>query len=357
VVDRRYAFEQEDKEQFRIYMRMMEEFSGCRVLSYCLMSNHFHILLEVTPRPKEVLSDAELLKRLGGLYSAAEVAVVSKELAAVRADLASGRIKAGEDHVQQRIHQRYTYRMHDLSEFMKTLLQRFTRWHNTRTKRKGNLWEENFKSVVVEDGEAARTMAAYIDLNPVRAGIVEDPADYRWSGYGEAVGAGVKGDGKRAREGLVRAWMAHKGWGPDAREWDGKAKIHAAYRSLLLAEGEERAEWIEAGEGESAKEVKKIKRKGMDPEKARLERERLESDRRVALAKRLRWRLRYFNDGAVIGSREFVDSVFEACRDRFGPKRKSGARRMRGDAAALTCGAGLFSLRDLTEGVGSGPPG
>jgi len=54
------------------------------------------------------------------------------------------------------------------SEFMKTLLQRFTRWHNGRTKRKGNLWEENFKSVVVEDGEAARTMAAYIDLNHVR---------------------------------------------------------------------------------------------------------------------------------------------------------------------------------------------
>jgi hypothetical protein len=44
--------------------------------------------------------------------------------------------------------------MRDLSEFMKTLLQRFTRWHNRRTKRKGNLWEENFKSVVAEDGEA-----------------------------------------------------------------------------------------------------------------------------------------------------------------------------------------------------------
>ena len=40
-------------------------------------------------------------------------------------------------------------------------------------------------------------MASYIDLNPVRAGIVKDPADYRWSGYGEAV-AGKKA----AREGL-----------------------------------------------------------------------------------------------------------------------------------------------------------
>ena len=48
-------------------------------------------------------------------------------------------------------------------------------------------------------------MAAYIDLNPVRAGMVKDPAEYRWSSYGEAVGGGAKGNGKKARAGLVRA--------------------------------------------------------------------------------------------------------------------------------------------------------
>jgi putative transposase len=65
------------------------------------------------------------------------------------------------------------------------------------------------------------------------------------------------------------------------------------------------------------------------------------------LAKRLRWRLRYFSAGGVIGSKGFVDAFFEAQRERFGPKRRSGARRLRGDAAALTQHAGLFSLRDL----------
>jgi len=44
--------------------------------------------------------------------------------------------------------------------------------------------------VLVEDGTAARTMAASIDLNPVRAGICEDPVDYRWSSYAEAVAGG-----------------------------------------------------------------------------------------------------------------------------------------------------------------------
>jgi hypothetical protein len=71
--------------------------------------------------------------------------------------------------------------------------------------------------------------------------------------------------------------------------------------------------------------VKKVNRKGMDPEQARAWRNRLQAEQRVAQAKRLRWR--YFNDGAVIGSREFVDSVFDACRDRFGPKRNWDARR------------------------------
>jgi hypothetical protein len=61
--------------------------------------------------------------------------------------------------------------------------------HNGKTKRKGHLWEDRFKSVIVEDGVAAKTMAACINLNPVRAGMVENPEDYRWSSYGEAIGS------------------------------------------------------------------------------------------------------------------------------------------------------------------------
>jgi hypothetical protein len=65
----------------------------------------------------------------------------------------------------------------------------------------------------------------------------------------------------------------------------------------------------------------------------------------LALAKMLRCRVRYFTDGAVIGSKEFVNEAFASARDRFSAKRKDGARRMRG------CGepaAGkLWSIRDL----------
>ena len=341
VVDKRFAFGPEEKEKFRSLMRMYEKFSGCRVLSYCLMDNHLHLLLEVTPRPAAGLTDDGLLTRVGAICDKVTVGLLAKELAEARALLAAGRVR--ESYIEA-IHARYTYRMHDLSEFMKGLMQRFTQWFNGRHQRSGTLWERAFKSVVVEDGEASRAVAAYIDLNPVRAGIVEDPADYRWSSYGEAVGGGPKGNGKRAREGLVRAWMAHEGWEAEAKHWEGRANIHAAYRLLLLAEGEEKSVTAVDAQGELCK---RVKRKGMEPGKAGEERGPLEAGGRVALAKRLRWRLRYFSDGAVIGSRGFVDGFFEAHRERFGLKRASGARRLRGDAAALTRAAGLFSLRDL----------
>ncbi|MFM2241745.1 MAG: Transposase like, partial [Verrucomicrobiota bacterium] len=58
------AFGPGEKERFRTLMRMTEDFTGCRVLSYCLMSNHFHILLEVPPRPSEPIPDTELFRRL-----------------------------------------------------------------------------------------------------------------------------------------------------------------------------------------------------------------------------------------------------------------------------------------------------
>ena len=58
--------------------------------------------------------------------------------------------------------------------------------------------------------------------------------------------------------------------------------------------------------------------------------------------KYLRLRVRYFADGAVLGTRGFVNDVFVALRHRFGPKRADGARRMRGVESD-----GLYAMRDL----------
>ncbi len=248
-----------------------------------------------------------------------------EELAAGRRE-AAGRV--------EEIRHRYTRRMHDLSWFMKSLLERFTKWFNGKHSRSGTLWEDRFKSVIVESGMAARTIAAYIDLNPVRAGMVSDPADYRWSGYGEAIGGGMKGNGKKSRMGLILAVKNPVSRDQIALEsWKDVSRIYRRTMGLAL----EKSSKSDATAGMNEAEYL---------ERATEDRPHLPE---FTLAKMLRCRVRYFTDGAVIGSKEFVNEAFAGARERFSAKRRDGARRMRGSGAAAK--EVLWSVRDLRVGV------
>jgi REP element-mobilizing transposase RayT len=339
VVDRRFVLGPEEKEKFRTLMRMQENFTGCRVISYCLMDNHFHLLLEVPPMAATGISDEELLKRLSAIYGEVFVAGVAQELADARKAVYTSEGGMGE--AVAAIHKRFTYRMQDLGEFMKGLLQRFTQWFNRAHTRTGTLWEDRFKSVIVEDGVAARTISAYIDLNPVRAGMVKDPAEHRWSSYGEAVGGGKKGNGKKAREGLVRAYFCDQGVGFDAGKWEEVSRLYRRLMGLAIGRKPGRAEVSQStkGLGQATKNTAEL-----------LESEDNETALKdLGTAKMLRCRIRYFTDGAVIGSKEFVNESFASARERFGPKRKDGARKLKGDAAPAN--QALWSLRDLRKGI------
>jgi len=321
-----------------MFMRMYENFSGCRIISYCLMSNHFHLLMEVPPMAEGGLSDEMLLHRLSALYPEAFVVGVAAELTEARQRGVDGGFNEAR---VAAIHARFTYRMHDLSEFMKGLLIRFTRWFNRTHTRTGTLWEERFKSVIVEGGVAARTMAAYIDLNPVRAGMVKDPADYRWSSYGEAVGGGKKGNGKKAREGLVRAYSCDQGVGFDAGKWRDVSRLYRRLMGLALDRKPGRRE--NQRRSQTAATVTKNTAEMLES----VDNETVLKD--LGVAKMLRCRVRYFTDGAVIGSKEFVNEVFANARERFGAKRKDGARVMRGSGSRAK--GLLWSVRDLRVGV------
>jgi REP element-mobilizing transposase RayT len=339
VVDRRFVLGTEEKEKFRTYMRMQENFTGCRALSYCLMDNHFHILLEVPPMSEGGISDEVLLKRLSAIYGEDFVAGVAQELADARKAVYTS--DGGMADAVAAIHKRFTYRMQDLAQFMKGLLQRFSQWFNRAHSRSGVLWEDRFKSVIVEDGVAARTIAAYIDLNPLRAGMVKDPADYRWSSYGEAVGGGNKGNGKKAREGLVRAFYCDQGVGYDAGKWDEVSRLYRRMMGLAIGRKPGKVEISQSakGLGQTTKNTAEL-----------LESEDNETALKdLGVAKILHCRIRYFTAGAVIGSKEFVNEAFASARERFGPKRKDGARKMKGDAAAAN--GALWSLRDLRKGI------
>ena len=323
VVERRKVFGRAEKEQFVKFMRLYERFCGVRVRSYCVMGNHFHVLVEVPPRPAKPMGDEQLLERLGLIYSELKVAEVRWQLQMRR----EAGDEAGAEALKE---EKFLYRMWDLSQFMKVLKQRFTQWFNKRHGRRGTLWEDRFKSVLVEDGYTARVMSAYIDLNPVRAGLVEDPGRYRWSSYGAAVG----GD-RLARAGIGRTMTDYVEEVSFEAQRVGWRQLSAKYRVLLFEDGEERHAVV----GSGAEQRVEVVRRGVAA--VAVERERRRGGQ-MGRREMLRHRLRQAVDGLVWGSREFVEAVFAARREQFGPRRKDGARKIRGCADQ-----GVWTMRDL----------
>ena len=119
VVDRNFVFGAHERDVFRKIMRQVEAFSGVRVLTWTILSNHFHVLLEVPPKPAEPLTDEQILDRCRALYSA-------RAMVAVEWEFADAQRMGGA--VLERLRERFLKHMWDLSEFMKTLKQKFTLW-------------------------------------------------------------------------------------------------------------------------------------------------------------------------------------------------------------------------------------
>jgi len=288
------------KEVLRKQMHQVAKFCGVQVLAYCLMSNHFHVLVRV-PEKSEV-TDAQLLERFAVLYHREEERIKTLEVL----------LKQGGEEADV-LREKLLARMGDVSLFMKELKQRFSIWYNRSHKRYGTLWAERFKSVLVEDKHhSLPTVAAYIDLNPVRARMVKDPKDYRFSSYGELMGGS-----KRFEEALGHILDTKD------QRWAQKE-----YRKLLYLFGS-----TQSRKSQLVLDEDKVKQV-------------VEADGKVSRAELLRLRVRYFSDGMVLGSREFVEQFFREHRDLFGKKRKSGARPMLG-----LKDSGLAVIRDLRKQV------
>lgn len=242
-----------EKETFISRLLKLSELYVVEVIAYQLMSNHFHILVHV---PAEAPSLEETAARFNRYYP---------KKSALNADsLACARLAP---------------QLRDISAFMKDLQQPFTRWFNrTRpTRRRGHLWAERFKNTVLENGLAVWDCWKYIEMNPVRAHMVSDPADYRFCSFGHWSGVG-RHPCATAVENRLLPWL--RGLLGTETLTDVQQSLHVEFARIRTTEAGQTPGQIEAAMAEAG---------------AR-ERFTTQVDRRV----------RYWVDGLVIGSERFV---------------------------------------------------
>jgi REP element-mobilizing transposase RayT len=267
-------FGDSEKEILRKHLHQAAEFSGVEIITYAMMSNHFHVLVRV-PEQGQV-SDAELLRRYSVLYPE-PTAWRQMHIAVMASILKNGGTDA------KKLRESLLRRMNDVSEFMATFKHRFAIWFNRSHKRFGHLWAERFTSTIVEGGGhfALQMVAAYIDLNPVRAGIVKDPKSYRFCGYAEA-----EAGNKTLIRGLQTTMDAQ------GQVLKSDAEVLSSYRVALF------------GKGAAAKRG--------DSGAARIDSEAYAcvsaADGELSAVERLRHRVSWFSRGLVIGSSGFVSA-------------------------------------------------
>ncbi|MFT4546633.1 MAG: putative transposase [Verrucomicrobiales bacterium] len=287
VVNRELVFGDMEKERFLKILRKQLEFSGVECLSWCVMGNHFHLLLRVPDKETalEGWTEEAYIARLGVL---SEEKYTHQLLGNVKMWQGNGC-----EHLVTELAGRVRNRLFDLSSFMKEVKQKFSAWFNLTHGRTGTLWEDRFRSVLVEgtggysaDGlSGLLAVAAYIDLNPARAGIVDDPKNYRWGSYAAA----VAGD-KTARLGIGVCFGAAK-----KATW---RSVGAGYRKLLFGAGAEEIGGVTADgktrsrRGFTQKEIEAVWKAGG----------------KLTLAQVLRCRVTYFTEGIALGGQQFLRS-------------------------------------------------
>jgi len=155
-----------EKEKFISILHRLQVLFTVRVLAYQVMSNHYHLLVYAPEKPP---TPQEAARRYEAYYKGER------------------KLSAEDPYCLE-----MAERMRDISWFMHALQQQFASWYNhSRVRpRRGTLWAQRFKNTLLGSDEAVWKCWKYIELNPVEAGMVKNPADYRFSSYGAWHGSG-----------------------------------------------------------------------------------------------------------------------------------------------------------------------
>ena len=176
IAHRVYFLKEEERMDFLEIVRRAAEFTGIQLIGWCIMGNHFHLLVYL-PMPPQV-NEAEVIRRYGILYGARAAERMVETFGNWRLDGELGERRTVEWLDRQR------RRMYDVGSFMKIVKQWFTVEYNKRHGHKGTLWEAAYFDRIKP--RKTRDMAeclGYIHLNPIRAAATDKFDGYVWSSY------------------------------------------------------------------------------------------------------------------------------------------------------------------------------
>jgi REP element-mobilizing transposase RayT len=273
-----YVLGDVEKEYLFGLIKRLSSVYFAEILGFCLMDNHFHLLVRM--HIGEGYSDEEIKKRFRLYYGDGE-----------KRELQEGQIPY------------FRAKWANLSEYVKEIKQSFSTFYNKLHHRKGFFWSERFKSVIVEDGETLINCLAYIDLNPVRAGIVTRAEDYRWCSLAYHVQSENRGNFLSLDFGLREFGIK------DENERLGH------YRHFVYEK--------------------------MSPDHPDNEKEK---DFNIRTVDRFKYRSRYFTDSGIIGTKTFVARLYLEFRDRFSSRHEKRPKVVQGLD-------GVYSLKRLSESI------
>ena len=172
----RFLQEEDMRNDLIEIIRRASLFTGIKLLGWCVMINHFHILAFLS-EPVEV-SEEDVIRRYGILKGKTAAAELQIKLAKLRAEGEYGQKEASKCIAAIR------KRMYSISSFMKIVKQWFSEEFNRRTGHKGTLWEgAYYDRIVPHEREAIEMCLGYIHLNPIRAAACATYDGYIWSSY------------------------------------------------------------------------------------------------------------------------------------------------------------------------------
>ena len=157
-------------------LKRSAKFSGVDVGSFCIMDDHFHIFIHIPSFDVGTLPDSELLNRIEHLAGKKRADILRERWEKMR--------QCGDTPLAEAEKQRWRRRMYDLSEFVKTFKEEFRRAYQREHDYSGRLWGDRFFSTLVENSKQLKNCVAYIEMNPVRAGMVKRATDYMWNSSG-----------------------------------------------------------------------------------------------------------------------------------------------------------------------------